>query len=156
MNSKQDVIEQFGALIPWVESLRSVDDSLWLKPIAEGKWSIGEIIAHLTAWGRFMAEERLPLMKPGAKLTFGKVDVQQINDAAAAYARSKASKEDVIGEFVHMREVILQQLSNIHEDDFFSEFLINEKPRTLAQYLLGMVEHDRHHRKQIDDFLKMK
>src|SRR5690606_30946133 len=37
-------------------------------PIAEGKWSVSEIIAHLGEWDRFVREERLPFMNEGAEI----------------------------------------------------------------------------------------
>jgi hypothetical protein len=154
VNSKREVIEQYRALVPWVLSLQTMEDSLWLEPIAEGKWSTGEIIAHLTVWDRFVLEKRLPYMKPGAELTFGKEDVQAINESAASYARFHASKATIIDEFANMREALLQHLNEIEENDFLAEFRINEKPRTLSRYIQGLIEHDEHHRKQIEDFLQ--
>lgn len=34
-------------------------------PIADGKWSLGEIIAHLIEWNRFLLDERLNQLRPG-------------------------------------------------------------------------------------------
>ena len=39
-------------------SCRSVEDVH--APIAEGKWSVAEIVMHLAEWDRYIREQRLP------------------------------------------------------------------------------------------------
>ncbi|MGO1061147.1 DinB family protein [Planococcus sp. FY231025] len=61
-------------------------------PIAEGKWSVAEIVMHLAEWDRYIREQRLPGMIENARLE-GAPDVGRFNEVAAAKAASMEFEE---------------------------------------------------------------
>ncbi|WP_134682851.1 DinB family protein [Brevibacillus migulae] len=151
--NKQELLAQFASLATWVEGLRAQPDHLWLAPIAAGKWSTAEIIGHLIAWDRYVLEERLPQMKPGAALPGGNVSTEEINGQAANYARTQVGKEQLIAECQQVRKQLTACLEALSNDDFYGVFTINGKERDLAQYIKGLIDHDLHHRQQIEAFI---
>ena len=68
MKTKEELIEEFESFAQWAENLQSYDPSLLYKPIGPGKWSVSEILSHILFWDRFMIEEFLPQVKPGADI----------------------------------------------------------------------------------------
>src|SRR5690606_30653208 len=66
--SYESVLIHFRKMNDFVQSLKGIPERWWLMPIAEGKWSPGEIIAHLIEWDRFLpkAAEPAPARQDGA------------------------------------------------------------------------------------------
>ena len=144
-----NVVSQFGTIIPFLEEIIQVeDDRIFFSPISEGKWSSAAIVAHLYLWDQYIQNSRLPMMLAGDTLLSGQVDVQAINNDAQNFAHSGISKNDLIERFITNRKNLLEELgkANLH-----TTFSIGEKLFTLESYLLGMVEHDEHHMKQIKE-----
>jgi hypothetical protein len=151
---QNEIISQYEALIPWVRSLNKEGDQIWLTPMMPGKWSAGEIISHLMFWDRFILEKRLPLMKPGVTLPPAGVDPEKMNGLASEYALSGISKKALILEFVTVREKLLDQLKSIPGEEFHADLTVNISTLSVYSYIKGMIEHDRHHQKQIQFFLR--
>ena len=125
----------------------------WLMPIAEGKWSPGEIIAHLIEWDRVPPNQRLDQLRPGENvLTIGKSG--RFNAWAARRAREEATLEEVLASFHHTRTRLLKRLESVPGTDRDAPFSIRNRSLTLTDYLKGLADHDEHHRKQIEAFLR--
>ncbi|MDQ1146251.1 hypothetical protein QE429_003078 [Bacillus sp. SORGH_AS 510] len=148
-----NVVLQFGSIIPFLEDLKQVeDDHIFFSPIGEGKWSSASIVAHLLLWDQYIQNSRLPLMLAGETLPTGQVDVQAINNDAQNFAHSGISKNELIEKFILNRKGLLKELTdtNLH-----TTFTIGEHSFTLEKYLVGMVEHDEHHMKQIKEVYEL-
>ncbi|MEH7438794.1 DinB family protein [Neobacillus drentensis] len=144
-----NVVSQFGTIIPLLEELKQVeDDRIFFSPISEGKWSSAAIVAHLYLWDQYIQNSRLPMMLAGDTLPSGQVDVQAINIDAQNFAHSGISKNDLIDKFITNRKNLLDALEKANLQ---TSFTIGETTLTLENYLLGMVEHDEHHMKQIKE-----
>jgi hypothetical protein len=52
----QAVIQQYGELTRWFQSLIVIHEEKWRMPITEGKWSPGEVIAHLQGWDQYLKD----------------------------------------------------------------------------------------------------
>ena len=65
---KQQILETHKNYQAWLDSLQQLSNEQAMSPYAPGKWSPNEIVMHLAEWDRFTFEERLPVMKEGAKL----------------------------------------------------------------------------------------
>ncbi|MCM3231000.1 hypothetical protein O3S73_018195 [Bacillus altitudinis] len=61
--NKDTVIKHYQHSIEWVQSLTELTDKEWRSAIAEGKWSIAEIIAHFVPWDEFILHDRLKSKK---------------------------------------------------------------------------------------------
>lgn len=57
--NKDTVIKHYQHSIEWVQSLTELTDKEWHSTIADGKWSIAEIIAHFVPWDEFILHDRL-------------------------------------------------------------------------------------------------
>jgi hypothetical protein len=144
-----NVVSQFGTIIPFLEEIKQVEDArIFFSPISEGKWSTAAIVAHLYLWDQYIQNSRLPMMLTGDTLPSGQVDVQAINNDAQNFAHSGISKNDLIKRFIDNRKNLLEELDKANLQTSFS---IGETTFTLENYLLGMVEHDEHHMKQIKE-----
>ncbi|MFJ8262159.1 DinB family protein [Rummeliibacillus sp. NPDC094406] len=151
MEAKERVIKHYKESIEIVESLRNLSNITWFRPIAEGKWSICEVIGHLIYWDHFVLEKRLPyLFLENKKLE--SVNVQEMN-AKAAFESKVKIKEDVIKEFVEERLKIIEKLNLMSTGEFFKSFRIGNNNLTMDKYFEGLIEHDLHHFRQIQDFL---
>lgn len=153
MLTKAEIIEQYEAFNQWVGSLKEMEDALWLQPTAPTKWSVEENLAHLMFWNRFILEERLPHIAPGAQLV-SKVDGELKNAQASQYARSGISKVELLSEWLAVGQQLVDTLRNIPEEHYLTDYQINQKSMNLSIYLESMLQHDKHHQQQIDSFLQ--
>ncbi len=153
MSHQSNALNAYAQYISWVQSLRQVPQSLWLAPLEPGKWSIGEIIAHLMAWDRFVEQERLPALQSGALLA-PSPDETTFNERAAAYARAGITRDQLIEDFINVRRGLVQQLQNLPEGQFQILFALDGHSMTLDTYLNELVDHDREHQEEIEAFLK--
>ncbi|MBW8348010.1 DinB family protein [Bacillus sp. IITD106] len=152
-------LDQFNV---WVKSLEKVEDPFFFEPISEGKWSIAEIISHITFWDEYILEEMLPFMKQDADIH--SIEFEPLNQKAAAYALSGVSSHDLINRQLEMRTKVVSALKEKTEEEFLASFTLNgEKideysgyPHSMFNYFASFVWHDNHHKKQIEEFLKRK
>ncbi|WP_349409770.1 DinB family protein [Pseudalkalibacillus sp. SCS-8] len=153
--TKTEITLRFVRFSQWVQSLESLSDDEWFQPLRHGKWSVSEIIAHLTYWDRYFLKERYPKMKAGAKLPRA-IDVDVMNQRASLYAKSGVKKDDLIKEFLETRDLIVKAINARSEEDMDTVFFNRGHEETLRDYLINLCEHDRHHKLQIEEFLNRK
>lgn len=145
----------------FVESLRGLHHALWSEPIADGKWSIREIIGHIAKWDEFLATTALPGLQTGNTVSFPE-NPQEVNQRAAKYARETAQQE-LIDEAVKVRHQVINEFTDLLVKQGNMPISINgaqfsESGEQLRlQYLIDdFAGHDAHHKKQIKDFLLQK
>jgi len=148
MNS---TLERYHHWIGYLDQLHEVDQAIWLKPIAEGKWSAAAIVAHIMRWDRYFQENRLVGMIKGEHLPRSQVDAQVMNQEAEQYAHSGIDKHALIDEAKQQRLGLIQYLADVQLN---SQFRIGERIMTISDYIIGQCEHDTHHMDQIRQFLK--
>lgn len=152
--SYESILIRFRKMNDFVQSLKGIPERWWLMPIAEGKWSPGEIIAHLMEWDRFLLNERLDQLRPGKTVPPTSVRADDLNARAARWAREEATREEVLSAFHHTRTRLLKRLESVPGTDRDAPFSIRNRSLTLTDYLKGLADHDEHHRKQIEAFLR--
>ncbi|MGF2615839.1 hypothetical protein FZC84_07135 [Rossellomorea vietnamensis] len=146
---KEKIIKEKSRIAEWALSLKDVPEDLWFMSFKEGSWGTGEVIAHLMFWDHFVMDSRLKPFLNNEGLPDLTIDVQKINDTAAAYARS-SDKQELIVEFVSARNELAGLLYSM-PIEMFSQ-AISGKGITWSHYLLGLIEHDKNHQNQIDNF----
>ena len=162
MYTKADLLNDFEAFNSYVLPLKSIEESLFFEPIAEGKWSIAEIISHMTFWDQYIREEMLPQMKTGVTIT--SVDFDAINIPASEYALISGSQQHLLDRQLEERGKLVSDLRKKTEEELFAPFTLNGEevdqysgyPHSVFSYVAAFVWHDNHHRKQIDEFLAVK
>lgn len=121
------------------------------KPIADGKWSVAQMVMHLAEWDRFIRSERLPHMQAGAHL-----DTLPEVDAFNRRAIDKANTLDfpaIVSHAIAERRALRQELAAMTAEQWRAVFYVAQKEMTMGEYFAGITEHDAHHFKQIDAFL---
>ncbi|MGG1519427.1 DinB family protein [Paenibacillus oryzisoli] len=159
MSDTQRILEDFKAIIPWVNQLVELDDAAWFKPIAEGKASIAEIISHLENWDRYLITKAIPSAQKGEGIVFP--DFDPFNTAAYEYARSGISKSQLVGKFCATRMELYDLLLEIGEEALRKHVAANGvalcphtgTPYSVLYIIQEFIEHDLHHKKQIDHAL---
>lgn len=160
MKNKESVIQEFEQFLFWVKHLQIEDRHTFLQPISEGKWSIAEILSHMMFWDRYFLHEILPHIETDADLEF--ISFQKLNDESSIYALSGISMSELIEEVIQYRTQLIMRLREKTEDQFHIPFKLNGQEidpysgsrYTLWNYIRDSVQHDRHHQKQIEEFLK--
>ncbi|MCZ0702799.1 hypothetical protein J2T56_003086 [Natronobacillus azotifigens] len=161
MSEYRNLLISFETFIPWLENLNDVEETLFFKPVKEGKWSTAEIIAHIMFWDKYIMQEVIPQMHEGAEV-LTEEDFQVINEQAANYVKSSnKNKNQLIDECIVARGELMSFLKNKSEEDFFSRFTLNGEtvdqytgyPHTLFNYIACFVWHDNHHKEQVEKFL---
>ncbi|MFG6497607.1 DinB family protein [Fictibacillus sp. UD] len=151
-----EVLSEYRSFVNWLEQLKGLPEEFWLQPIKEEKWSTGEIIAHIKAWDIFVWDERFACFVGRSNLPPKKVDVEEINRSAANEARSGISKNQLIDEVIECRLVLSKKLEEMPNEIWEEKIQMENSTITLCEYIKGMVEHDQHHKIQIDNFLIFK
>lgn len=135
----------------YVEQLKIFKEEKLITPIIKGKWSIREIVGHIYYWDCFLLKEMLPNMNHGADLpAFPDHDLH--NEEAIEYLYGKSAKE-IIDMFVEKRTEFMKEITSI---DNGSKFTIGGSKRqfTADSFLKIFINHDKHHIKQMEGFLK--
>ncbi len=148
MLTADDILRHYAATLEWGESLARIDPVLWNAPLHPGGWSVGECVAHLTAWDDFMVCERMPRIHDGAQLERAP-DSTSFNNDAADHARSEASQQQVAAEFLAVRTELIDHIRALFAEQGDPTFTVNGNTMTLTRYLAGHIDHDIHHQGQI-------
>ena len=153
MTDKHSVLNEYASLINWLESTaREMSEDVFFQPIKQRKWSPAEILSHIMKWDHFLLEERIPFLANEANLPRLE-HVEEVNQRAAEYARSGPSKEKLIAETVEARRRVVERLQLIDPIEWRSTFYIDKYPNCLTSYIKGLIEHDHHHKLQIEVFM---
>ena len=151
---KEQLLKDFREYEIYLASLntRIASDAEAHTPVAEGKWSVSEIIAHLGEWDRFMREERLPFMKEGAAIepapevdAFNRRAVEKVKNSEFPSILATAQKQ---------RALLAKAIEEMDPAVFQAPFTIGGRQTNAADYFEGLLSHDAHHRRQIDAFLE--
>lgn len=153
MPNKQQLLEEFSALISFVESLRELDEQLWVTPIQEGKWTTRDIVAHIMRWDQYFLEEGIKKIASQQPVTIQHLDFNAFNQNAVEFAKEK-SKQEIINLTIFYRSEILRQIASLSGEEFTKEHLDGDGHKFSAyQYLLDFIPHDVHHIDQIKAFI---
>ncbi|MCY7577958.1 DinB family protein [Bacillus pumilus] len=149
--NKDTVIKHYEHTLEWVLSLADVTDEEWHRVIADGKWSIAEIIAHFVPWDEFILHDRLKEFWNDRALCKAP-DVHEMNRKSAERARHE-KRSETIGRFIAVRTELLQEMKKIEASRWTTPFLIGQTELTLSSYFPGLIKHDLHHMEQVKQAL---
>ncbi|MCA0989047.1 DinB family protein [Guptibacillus algicola] len=154
MDDGRSILDHYASLPDWLEeTVKQVSEEMFFSPIKENKWSIAEIVAHLRVWDNFLLEERLPFIQNEARLEKNSVSVENTNSKAAKYANSGKSQSELIKETILERQKVVEKLQEFTPKEWEYTFYIDKYPLCLTSYIKGLVEHDHHHKLQIEVFM---
>ncbi len=150
---KAALLAEFRGLLAFAEELRSVDTQIWDEPLAPGKWSLKEVTGHLLLWDQYFYESAIGKIAESKPLTLKQLDFNAFNARAAQYGREQSGGK-LVEELVLWRSRLADTLEALPEAEFRRSFPdLDGKPFIIADYIPDFVWHDRHHIKQIREFL---
>lgn len=150
----KETVHRYKEFIEWTDTLRDLDDNIWLTPIAEGKATVTEIVSHLQNWDNYLIHTIIPAIKNGEGIVFP--DFDSFNQKAYEYARMGVSKNSMLDEFKQTRLQLIEIL--LTEPDVAAKHVtangVENCPHTGTPYSLlyiihEFIEHDIHHKNQI-------
>ncbi len=154
MTDQQSVLDEYASLTNWLQTTAmAMDEKVFFMPIKPDKWSPAEILSHICEWDQYLLNERIPYIHHEAQLLKLDVDVEEVNEKAAAYAKSGISKKQIIAETIKERKRVVETLREFTESQWKDTFYIDKYPHCLTSYLKGLIEHDEHHKLQIEVFM---
>jgi uncharacterized damage-inducible protein DinB len=154
LDDKNSLIEDFATIIPFVESLCSLDDEKWVTPLAEGKWTTRDVIAHIMLWDKYFLENAIAKITGGQEITVENLDFNEFNQQAVEFAKSK-TKQEIIELTIQYRNEILNQLQQLTDEEFTKVHHFGENNQLSTHHFVeDFIQHDQHHIRQIDAFLK--
>ncbi|PRO40061.1 DinB family protein [Bacillus sp. LLTC93] len=149
--NKETVIDHYEHTLEWVQSLAEVTEEEWRSAIADGKWSIAEIIAHFVPWDEFILHDRLKEFWNDQALCKAP-EVHEMNRQSAERAKHE-ERSETIGRFIAVRTELLREMKKIEASRWTTPFLIGQTELTLSSYFQGLIKHDLHHMKQVKQAL---
>ncbi len=148
IEGKDTVIQHYRDSINQAAQWKHITDKKWRTPIAEGKWTIGEVAGHFIRWDDFVRTKRIPFFQKGGPFPESP-DVHQTNQESAAISRQR-SQEETIAAFIEGRQKLIAAIQLLDDEGWEREFLLKHTPITLSVYFQGQIEHDKHHFRQIE------
>lgn len=160
MSEVKNIISNFSHYSSWLSTLEEINETLWSKPIAEGKWSVSEIIAHIMNWDNYLLTEILPSVQNEKGMEFP--DFDTYNKKASSYAKSGISQSKLLEEAKDTRELLVKELNELPTEKLKNSLTANGvthcphtgTPYSLIYFVKEFTDHDNHHKRQIIQFLR--
>ncbi|MFJ7370674.1 DinB family protein [Lysinibacillus sp. NPDC098008] len=149
-NNKQ-IIQHYELSLYWIKSLSDISEVQWRMPIEPGKWSVAEVIGHLSPWDEFVLNHRIPFFFVKKCLPKGP-DVAWMNTIAAKKSREQ-SMEETIKNFIATRSQLLQAVQSFSDEQWQQLFTVGQSEITVIAYFIGLVNHDLHHFSQVQNVI---
>ncbi|WP_238653246.1 DinB family protein [Paenibacillus piscarius] len=148
------LIQEYESLIPYIESLDHLEASIWDTPLEPGKWSLKDLLCHLMLWDKYFYEAAFVSIREGRPLTSQHLNFNEFNANAIRYAET-VTAEEAIRQFVLYRRIITGYAASLSDEALEQTYKDGDgKPFSIRKHLRGFLPHDKHHKKQIEKFLK--
>ena len=151
INRREEILEHHKQFLDFIHELSKLDEQVLRKPMQEGKWSIIEVIGHFQPWDQFVIEQRLPFIFSDEEVP-PSPKVEEVNVTAAWGARNNPINV-TLEHFITSRTQLLGLLSDLHKDVWNLQIHINQKMISFSEYMKGLMTHDLHHKRVVDEFL---
>lgn len=153
MNTYIEQVKQFESWIDFIESIRGISEQKQLTPLAEGKWAVRDVIAHMVKWDEFFWEHAIRPISEHKPLTYHSLDYNAFNQEAMRICR-EMEWQQLLNETVEIRRTLAQAVKGIGESQYEDvHHDADGKPFTILAYLEDFIHHDAHHRRQIENVL---
>lgn len=157
-----NIIKKFGEYSDWVINLKNLKTAALETPISSGKWTVAEIISHITNWDNHILDQIIPSVKKGQGMVFP--DFDSYNKKASEYAKSGITPLELINEAITARVSLVNTLLQMSEKDLCKPLTSNGvshcphtgEPYSLLYIINEFIQHDHHHIDQITDYLSKK
>lgn len=148
MNNRADLINPFKE---WNEFVLDIADMDWSTPIAEGKWTIHDVVSHIMLWDKYFYDTTIEPIVSDKAITLELIDFDIFNQNAITYGETK-TKEELIESTIKYRSMIVECISSLDEAEYSKNYV--EGRFSFDSYLKDFISHDLHHMKQIEEIKK--
>ena len=154
MSNPEDLLVRLLELCGFLARLADLPAELLQAPMAKGKWSIQEVVAHIMVYDEAFLRSVVLALADGEKpLLPDPADNQSFNESAAAVGR-KLTKERLIGRAIRARTELIDHLRRL-PSKAFQTMLEGPAPGDLARLLTeDFISHDAVHVGQMQAYLK--
>ncbi|TES46497.1 DinB family protein [Shouchella lehensis] len=139
-------IRDLTGMIEEIKQLKEMNEDTLLEPLAEGKWSVREIVGHLYNWDAHNTSNMVPFMEDGAQLpAFPSHD--SFNEAGLK-GLENVDVYTLINHFISQRAQFIETLEAV---DPSARFTIGKGKRKFSaeSFAKIFVHHDQEHRPQL-------
>ncbi|WP_340022330.1 DinB family protein [Paenibacillus sp. FSL K6-1096] len=152
--TNMQLIQEYEALIPYIESLAKLEPGVWVTPLEPGKWSLKDLLCHLMLWDKYFYEAAFVSIREGRPLTSQHLNFNEFNANAVRYAET-VSVQEAISQFILYRRKITSYAASLSDEALEQTYKDGDgKAFSIRKHLRGFLPHDKHHKKQIERFLK--
>lgn len=60
MNDKQQLLNEYSEWIGKVKEFGDLEEGYWNSPIADGKWTVRDVVCHIMRWDEYFLMRRSP------------------------------------------------------------------------------------------------
>lgn len=153
LKSNEQLLVEFYALIPLIESLAEVTEAGWKQPVAPGKWPAKAVVCHLMLWDKYFYEEAILKIGSSAEVTSKDLDFEVFNAGAAEYAEAVTGRQ-AAEDCIHYRKALVDAIAAMEDERIERPFPDGDgRPFTVRGYMKDFIGHDRHHARQLDKWL---
>lgn len=145
MNNRSDLLNQFKE---WNGFVLEIIDLDWKTPIAEGKWTIHDVVSHMMLWDKYFYESTIEPIACDKAITLQLIDFDQFNNDAVTYGKTK-TKDELIELTMKYRNLLLDCISSLEEGKYSEKYV--DGRFSFESYLKDFISHDRHHMMQIKE-----
>lgn len=148
---KEILLKEFGS---WLDFVKQIDESIWDKPLGEGKWAVCDVVSHILLWDKYFYEEAIKPIVEEKPVTVEHLDFELFNQEAREFAKTKTNQElaKLAKEY---RKCIINSIQEQPAEKFTRQ---NKDAQgnnfVIKNYLKDFIWHDQHHMKQIAEIGK--
>jgi hypothetical protein len=153
MRDPQGLMSHMRDYTNFLSEIGQIPAEVLSAPMAVGKWSVQEMVAHIMAWDmNFLQTAVLPLEAGEKPRIADEEDFQAFNERAAAVGR-QMPKDQLLGKAVDARIQLIEHLGKLSAETFQTKQQ-GRIDTDLAEFLeRNFVSHDKSHLSQMRAYL---
>jgi len=147
MNKQELQTDMADARNALLTVLRALPEETILKPDTVGRWSIKDVVAHITAWeDRLLTVAQKVLWGDGRLVEWIRSDAELEAWNERNYRRLRDwSWPEVLRGLALQREETAWNVTFLSEEQLQAAYQVGERVVTVGGLLAGIAEHDREH-----------
>ncbi|WP_423226513.1 DinB family protein [Candidatus Amarolinea aalborgensis] len=147
MNKQELQTDMADARNALLTVLRALPEEVILKPYSVGRWSIKDVVAHITAWeDRLLTVAQKVLWGDGRLVEWIRSDAELEAWNERNYRRLRDwSWPEVLRGLALQREETTWNVTFLSEEQLQAAYQVGERVVTVGGLLAGIAEHDREH-----------
>ncbi|MFB4326883.1 DinB family protein [Paenibacillus sp. JNUCC32] len=155
MNDKQQLLNEYSEWIGKVKEFGVLDEDYWNSPIADGKWTVRDVVCHIMRWDEYFFNEAIAKISTGDALTVRHLDYDAFNEEAKQYAKT-LSTEALVDRTITAREQLIRTIEALPETKYEERYADGDgHPFEVAQFMRDFIWHDNHHLAQLNQVLQV-